>query len=330
MKKILFAAMAVLAITSCSQNEEFEGGQGQNSVIKVGSIVKKSPRATILDNDHFTSFKVTSYIVDPSQDYSTTGLGSAYMNGVGYEKTANVWAQTGTAKDYYWPIESKNVQFFGYPADMTLTDAATGFPTLSFTVADASADQTDLVVAALKTAKTGDGSVNLPFQHILTRVNFAYKVTNVTDFTYTIKGIEIVGVEGGTAKYTYGTLADKSNRGSWANASKVDATYAYPFATPTTPSIDDYVSLQSTNGSLMLLPQTIPADAKIRVTYSAINKDNANIGFDGTKEVALTGTWSVGQNICYQLTLPTGAEKITVTGSASEWDAEEPTGAPFN
>ena len=46
MKKILLAVTAALAITSCSQNEEFENA-GQKAEINFGSIVSNSTRATI-------------------------------------------------------------------------------------------------------------------------------------------------------------------------------------------------------------------------------------------------------------------------------------------
>ena len=44
MKKILFAALAVLAITSCSQNEEIEAPT-QKTEINFRSVVGKSSRA---------------------------------------------------------------------------------------------------------------------------------------------------------------------------------------------------------------------------------------------------------------------------------------------
>ncbi len=46
MKKILLALQLALAITGCSQNEEFENA-GQNAEIKIGtSVVTRTPMVT--------------------------------------------------------------------------------------------------------------------------------------------------------------------------------------------------------------------------------------------------------------------------------------------
>ena len=61
MKKILFAALAALAITSCSQNEIDgidNGTPKSKNEIGVNTIVKKSSRAAVTSNSSFTSFKL--------------------------------------------------------------------------------------------------------------------------------------------------------------------------------------------------------------------------------------------------------------------------------
>lgn len=64
MKKILFAAVAAMAITGCSQNEEIEKAV-QPVEIGFNTAVSKTTRATTLVNADFTKF--TAYA------YSTTG-----------------------------------------------------------------------------------------------------------------------------------------------------------------------------------------------------------------------------------------------------------------
>ena len=64
MKKILFAALAALAITSCSQNEIDgidNGTPKSKNEIGVNTIVKKSSRAAVTSNSSFTSFKLHAY-----------------------------------------------------------------------------------------------------------------------------------------------------------------------------------------------------------------------------------------------------------------------------
>ena len=85
MKKILFAALAALAITSCSQNEIDgidNGTPKSKNEIGVNTIVKKSSRAAVTSNSSFTSFKLHAYIVksndiagtcDRAADYCVVG-----------------------------------------------------------------------------------------------------------------------------------------------------------------------------------------------------------------------------------------------------------------
>lgn len=87
MKKILFAALAALAITSCSQNEIDgidNGTPKSKNEIGVNTIVKKSSRAAVTSNSSFTSFKLHAYIVK-SNDIATSGWGNAYMDGIEYK-----------------------------------------------------------------------------------------------------------------------------------------------------------------------------------------------------------------------------------------------------
>ena len=54
MKKILFAALAALAITSCSQNEEIEAPT-QKTEINFRSVVGKSSRAAEATTENLES-----------------------------------------------------------------------------------------------------------------------------------------------------------------------------------------------------------------------------------------------------------------------------------
>lgn len=315
MKKVLLAAVAALAITSCTQNEEIES-QGVNNEIKVGTVVKKSNRAADLTNTTFNEFKLSSFIVAADQDYTTTGLGDAYMNGITYTGGQGKWATTDGGI-YYWP-EGKNVQFFGwYPIDMALAKEATGYPTLAASIGATYDVQKDIVVAATSVAKSGDGKVNLAFKHILTKINFSYKPE--VGYTYTITDLKITKVKGGNATYTF--AADAAN-GTWS-VGNADAEYAYPVFQGTT-EVDGYYALDSTDGSLMLLPQTL-SGAEIVVSYTVTGA--AGYTYTATdKAIAITGglTWGIGKSVRYKLSLPAGDTKIGIdTENLPGWDAEE-------
>ena len=213
MKKILFAALAALAITSCSQNEIDgidNGTPKSKNEIGVNTIVKKSSRATVTSNSSFTSFKLHAYIIK-SSDIATSGWGNAYMDGIEYKGGQGNW--TTTSGTFYWPITE--MQFFGYTDDVTYTAPASSsaYPTISYTLPDTPADQKDIIVAYSKDiTKPSDNTLNLTFQHILTRINFAVKLAE-SNYTYTVESITITGAKGGAATYTFGGTEGKG--GNW-------------------------------------------------------------------------------------------------------------------
>lgn len=325
MKKVLLGMAAVAMITSCSQNEEFEN-LGQKAEIKMGTLVNSTSRAAVTDDTNFEAFKVTSFIVDAGANFTTTALPSPYMNEVSYKKDGENWTTTDANK-YYWPAD-KNVQFFACPSDLKLvlpTTGNAGYPTLNFTIGATSTLQKDLVVASENMAKPVNNIATLNFKHILAQVNFSYK-PDEPDYTYTITEIKITGVKGGSATYTY--AADVA-KGSWSEGEALAdaAGYVYPITASTTPDADGYYKLDSTDGSLMLLPQKVE-DAQISINYKTTKTIDTKevVFFNGTKTVTLpTGAeWKVGKNIRYKLTLPVGAEKIGIATSVTDWDTETP------
>lgn len=326
MKKILFAAMAALAITSCTNNEEIEA-PSQKSAIDFTTVVGKSARAADIDNTNFQAFTVNSYITDAA--YTGGALGDAYMNGVAYTGGQGAWTTTDKT-DYYWPSSTSGskVQFFAYPTPVSNNitfNTGSAWPTLTFTVADAVSAQQDLVVACatdMTSTSSGvtDGKLSLAFKHILTKINFSATIDK--NYTYTINSITIKGAKGTSGTYTF--AADVST-GKWGTLGATPtAGYSYPINSSAIADNDGVIDLSTTDGSLMLLPQTLD---KVTIEVDYTTKKNTTELFNGTKTVALTSSdvWEVGKNIRYNLTLPVGAEKISVDTKVSTWDSETPT-----
>lgn len=321
MKKILLAVAAVATMASCSQNEEFEN-VGQKAEIKINSIVNSSTRAAVTSNNNFEKFKLYSYITDGAYE-GKTALGSAYMDGVEYTKTGGTWGTADTNK-YYWPSGSSNqkLQFFAYPNDL-ITDyalpAADGYPSFTYAVADLAKDQKDLVVAhkenmTITSAGVTDGAMTLTFNHILSRINFAF-IPEDTKAAYTIDTIKIADIKGGTAKYTFNASA-----GAWDVTSATSKDYGYKVTQSTTVADGKtYYMLGDENASLMLFPQSV-ANKVITVTYSTVDSKGMEV-FSGDKTVTLPADtkWEIGQNIVYVLNLPIGAKEITITPEVSKW-----------
>lgn len=301
MKKILLTAVAVLAIVGCSQNEEIEN-VGQKAKIDVTTVVKGTTRAAVTSNDNFTAFTINGYTVAVA-DIASSGLGTTYMY-KDYTGKKGSWATTGD--DIYWPLD-ENMEFFAYPTELKANFQApgTGYPTFTYAIGAVGA-QTDLVVAhkSVASVPTG-GKLELTFKHILTRINFSYVPENAA-YTYTVSNITINKVEGEDAIYTF--AAD--DKGSWSAGSNKNVDYVYPVLKDPV-AADGAYALDTQDGSLMLLPQSV-ASKTISVTYKT--EKDGHTYFEGTKVVTLgeSAKWDIGKNIRYKLTLPVGAEKVTV------------------
>lgn len=330
MKKILFAAVAALAITGCSHNEEIEKA-AKTAEIGFNAIVKNTTRAAVTNMGNLGNFKVHSYITGTAFDGTTAELGTAYMNGVLFETIDNTtWTKaTSDTKTYYWPSDaSKSVQFFAYPStlisDFSIPAAGTpGYPSFNYKVEDAAASQKDLVVAyeSNKTATSegvNTGKLTLNFKHILSRINFAYIPGN-TNLTYTVTAVKIADIKGGTAKYTF-----SASNGAWDVTSGTSKEYTYT-VTQSSNVVENknYYILGSEDASLMLFPQDV-AKKVITVTYTSKDGDGVQV-FSGDKTVTLpdNSEWEVGKNILYILTLPAGGTEMTVTPKVSEWNTAE-------
>lgn len=323
MKKILFAAVAALAITSCSQNEEFEN-PNQKAEINFSTIVSKATRASELTTDGLKEYKVFAYNTGTDVMSADVSLdGKEFMNGVllKWDDTNKNWGMD-PAGPYYWPLDEK-IQFFAYSpvSGVTYTaptGSATGYPSFNYTIGDV-ASQKDLVVAYAndKTKpETPNTPVELTFKHILTQINFKLKGSDA-DYTYTVTEISLSDIQN-TGTFTYD---EPSKIGDWSSTSGT-GTYVYAATYSDFTGTADLTIATGDNG-LMLMPQTLGENAKIKITYSTKKGDTGY--FDGTKEVSLKGeTWKAGDKILYTLSLPSGAEGVTFKSTVGGWNKETP------
>lgn len=212
---------------------------------------------------------------------------SFYMNTTAAKQDQLYKTTDGT---YYWP-EGKDLDFYawapikgGLPA---LSPDATpdALNTLEYTVPDAAADQKDLVVASNTTATAGN-SVELTFKHICTAIKF---VVGDEMQPGTIKSVALKGIQNtGTYNMTSG----------WTNMSG-SAYYTQTLNKETTGNESVGAEITTTEGTFMMLPQTLPADASVEVVFhsNATNTDrilSAPIG--GTE-------WPQGKTVAYKLTI---------------------------
>lgn len=211
MKKILFAAVAALAITSCSQNEMDGIDNGQKGKAEIRFGYTPVTRATVTTTNSLGNFTVNAYSSDGAT-YSTDAL-DVISNGYFTKKNGeDVWEST---EKYYWPV-GKKMHFFGYDttsSEATFTKETAGYPTLKYTIATDITSQHDLLVAKLENQEySTTNAVSLPFKHALTQVLFNLKGDDET-VTYTVKSVAINGVfKDGKYNYETGIWTDHINK----------------------------------------------------------------------------------------------------------------------
>lgn len=312
MKKILFVALAAATMMSCTENEVIENA-GNKKVVTFGTAVSSTTRAAITDDAALQKSGFTVYAYNTGADAAGTGkLNNVFMNGLAVSYKTDKWTFDGT---YYWPLEQK-IQFFAYATDNAATynaETTDKYPTIGYTIAKESADQKDFVVAKAtnQTQATSENGVKLTFDHVLTQVNFSVKGDDA-DLTYKISSLKIEGVAN-TGTYSYDTK-------TWTPTGTA-GTYTYPIAADASVKGTTAVKLDQPDGALMLMPQTLPADAKITIVYQVFNAEDVPVSTVVTAPVALTGTaaWEPGKKIRYTLTLANNAAKVSFAPEVGDW-----------
>lgn len=319
MKKILLAAMAALAITGCSQNEEFEN-VGKNSEISFNTIVSKTTRAGVTKIEELQKSGFTVYAYNTGDKlagaegatlakpiFPASGLNVTYS-------IDNKWTFTGT---YYWPLNDK-VQFFAYATDNAVTEYnATGlYPTFKYTIDNDTKNQKDFVVVKAINQQKTDGDLILKFTHALTQVNFS--VIGADEKTYKISSVSIQGV---AASGVYSFETD-----SWTStANETSGRYTYPIdINASVASSTTAVPLDQENGALMLMPQTMTENAKILISYSVYDGETL-ISQSTDLEIPLKGTatWEAGKKVRYTLTLANKAVAMSFAPEVGNWSVTD-------
>lgn len=323
MKKILFAALAALAITSCSQNEEIEA-PAQKAAMEFNGIVGKTSRASIEDlstlKNNATGFYVYAYNI---------GTGTASTEKPIFEKEAIKWNNPKWESDqtYYWPANDK-VAFYAYFSPKTIitsleNNTTKTYPQIAgYTVPTSTSNQEDLLVAKIASQDKVTPKVTFQFNHALSQINFSIKPNTLgsSDLLYTIKEITISGV------YNKGTYDFETSQ--WTPVTESTESYVYSISSTQNTVAGDAtaeVDIKNDDELMMLLPQTLSDNAKATIKYKVTSTDGETLYYEtdaAGKEISLKGStiteWGNGKKIRYIL-------KLTNDAQAIEWDAAEPT-----
>ena len=202
------------------------------------------------------------------------------------------------ATNYYWPGMGEMEFFAVAPSSISLPTTPTKNPTITYTIPNNVAQQQDVMVAhpAVVDCTEEQPAVGLQFDHLLAAVQF--KAGSI--FATTINSLSIEGVQGGTITMTY-------NGTDWNYvASSANVTYPLIYDNGGTPNINTegitegaFITGNDNGMTLLVMPQTLDADAKVNVTYT-----NNITNQPTTREIPLTGhSWEAGKTTTYVLNI---------------------------
>lgn len=245
----------------------------------------------------------------------------------------------------YWP-SSGYISFFTYaPYNATgleitnedgnaINSTTSGVPQLLFNVQQQPAEQIDLLIAPSRmnqTRMTAGGYVNVLLRHALTRICFAARVNTTSAQklpTFHITQINLNGLY-----YKGSCPMDGSNRQWSVTTSGDNATTSYKLTeTPDTPNAEkkelknmhleqEYMDITTSSGFLFLLPQDIPADAEISISYTMDGEDAVPLTIKLSEALA---TWQPGESIRFLISLAyQGKDEpidFTLTPTFIPWD----------
>lgn len=322
MKKIiLLAAVAALAMTSCSKDQAIQSPNNSGDAISFKPLGTKATETTTLT---IADFKVYTYYDNGSTPETWADLTHNFMNGVEVYKATS--PATGWVYDQvkYWPTEGllHFLAYSPYASTLATFSGANEAPSVAYTVGATVTDQEDFIVAkALNEERhsipAGDTkpAVALEFSHALSQI--AFQARSGDALIFNISEIEIINVNN---EGTYNFTGDDA--GKWTNKDGAETYAAELTAAAATIeySTTAYTPVTGSDAILMLLPQTlVPGDANpvdvsnltgtyLRVAFTAMDKDDNNVVFGTTADpivrlIPLGDTWVSGKKYVYQLEL---------------------------
>lgn len=266
----------------------------------VDTVSKESRGVSITSDTFYDRFGLFYYEYGKNESWANISAANTAptVSNMAVEKSA------GWLTDKYWPGADHKLTFMAYaPYDNDYKNASgtkyiqlasniAGYPTLTYTVPDKVEDQQDLLVSAEPNTQDVEGDYNkvigMKFYHTLSAINFKIGSTMAPG---RIAKIEIKGIYN-KGVYDFGTRNWTSQSGS-ANYSITPNYVVADQRGVVFTGVDD-----SKNDLFLVMPQTVPAGAKIVVTI----EDGANYSSSHEMELPLDGhEWLPGYTITYSL-----------------------------
>lgn len=334
-KMMLFAAISALALAGCSDNDSTDqGGTTPLNAIGFKSYVEKNAKGSPLEPGALKQdFGVYAYY-DAVGDENLANLTPDFMfnQRVIYENPGftytpvKFWPNSGDVDFYaYTPYGSANLLF-------TTPQAATdkGYPVFTYTVGTPIASEEDLLVATKEDQDGLSGSVNLVFDHALTKVGFSARTAGdyaSLGVTVKVKSISLKDIvnKGSFSYDKYTNVADTSKWWTVDQASM--AAYAPAFKDNGGINVgfyekDAYLLLNASDQFLLMIPQSFSGKtSQLTLVYDLIYADGTPTE-EFTKVVDLNGTipWTAGVYVNYAFTI--SLKMVTFTATVTDWRNE--------
>ena len=340
-KSFLIAAMAGLAFVGCTNDEVSNSFNQDREITFANPYVSKTTKAVYqeMENPYSTAEKFNVFGVWHKETFKGWATNaSLYMDDATtqYDDTFNGWRPETR---YYWP-KNGYLTFAAYsPADASgaISYDAAGLHIDGFQVAADNAEHIDLMYSKRSyDKKKGDGTntntpydeVDLDFKHALSSIHFTAKLAAAyTGTTITLKKISIYGVH---TKGNFDENVDEATPATytsdpkWTSQSEPLAeANAYVYFNGSQ-DLTDGVFIMKDNASqkdVIALPQTLPADAEIKIEYTidAPGASTPAIAQVNTVKIAdlTTKTWEPGKRYIYNMTF--SFEEIYFAPEILDW-----------
>lgn len=263
----ILMTMAALAIVGCSQNEITEQNPDAHTPIGFGVYTGVQTKGTETTTTTIEGSGVGFGVVALSTDNT-----KVYMTDRNVTKSGSSWTYTPIA---YWPAGETALNFYSFApyndTDITKTSFGSNNPTIGFKIKDAWGSMVDLV-AAKNTNAPANTQVSVQFSHVLTRIAFTAKTSEVlaNGTTVAVTGLEILGSTAFADSRFYESGDYSILNEAWSGETAKADNYPVALAGNSVNVTNSPVDLLGANNYLFCIPVTsLQADKiKVKITYA--------------------------------------------------------------